>query len=110
MATKTPCAFDCSLRKNLLTIALAPSWEPLLCALPKKDHNILQPLVIEGYLETKYHGLLLLNCAAYPSLHTKVAFWDYLLQHQVIPMQIEAILDHFNIILFIFNNVKIVLR
>jgi hypothetical protein len=54
-----------------LRTSLAPSWGPLPWLLPKKTHNILQPPIRFGYLETKYHGLLLLNWVAHPTLHTQ---------------------------------------
>jgi hypothetical protein len=52
-------------RVPILGISGVPTWK-------SQDFQIvLQPLVKLGYLETKYHGLLLLNYDTQPSLHTQ---------------------------------------
>ncbi len=66
-----PWALSFFLQKNLLTTTLAPSWGPLPWLSQKKFHNILQPPIKFGYLDTKYHGLLLFNWAAHPLFHTQ---------------------------------------
>ncbi len=67
----TPSAFSYFLWRNLFTATPIPSWRPLPWPLLKKLQIILQPLIMLGYLDTKYQRLLLLNWNAQPSLHTQ---------------------------------------
>jgi len=73
-----PWALSCYLRRNLLTMALTTSWGLVTWPLLKKLHNILQPPIKFGYLDTKYHGLLFLNWATHLSLHTQCHWGVYL--------------------------------